>query len=132
MTRHPFKRGEALNWKTILIGAAIALTLGTVAEAAHVTRVWHVDRHDPDSTLCRESEAGRTIITTGSASAAQFDDPTPAEWARAGCEASRPHMISHAEMVRRFNEQTAGFLAYDAYLHPHPAQADAPTPVPQQ
>ena len=86
---------------------ALAASAAPSAQAAHVTRVWHVDHSDPDSTLCRESGGTRTIITTGLSSAARYDDPTPAEWQQSGCAASKPHPISHAEAVQRFNDQTA-------------------------
>ena len=88
-----------------LVAAATVSIAG--ADAAHVTRAWHVDRSDRDSVLCKESGATRAIITTGAGSSARYDDPTPAEWRQAGCEASRPRPISHAEVVRRINAQTA-------------------------
>ena len=96
-----------MSFRMIVAVACATATLATAAQAAHVTRAWHVDRSDADSALCRESGATRTIITTGAGSAARYDNPTPAEWQRAGCEASRPRRISHAEMVRRMNAQTA-------------------------
>ncbi len=122
-----------MRLKTILIGVVGLVAMATSAEAATVTRAWHVDRNDPDSTLCRESGVSRTIITTGTGSVARYDDPTPAEWQHAGCEASRPHMISHAEALRRFNEQSAELRALSAtVMHTEPSQADAPAPSPQQ
>ena len=94
-------------FRAILVSAAVTTMATASAQAAHVTRAWHVDRADPDSTLCRESGGARTIITTGPGSTARYDDPTQAEWQRAGCEASRPHRISRAEALRHLNEQTA-------------------------
>ena len=85
----------------------LASSAGMAANARSVTRVWHVDAGDPESTLCKESPTGRVIITTGASSGARYDDPTPSEWASSGCAGSKPHRISHAEAVRRINEQTA-------------------------
>ena len=91
MILHAVEQGKVLpRLKAVLIGLAVMATLTASAEAAHVTRVWRVDRNDPDSTLCRESDAGRTIITTGLGAAARFDDPTPAEWQRAGAKRPGP------------------------------------------
>ncbi len=98
---------NALLRAMVVGAAAVAAMMTTSADAAHVTRAWHVDRSDPDSTLCKESGATRTVITTGAGSSARYDDPTPTEWRQAGCEASRPRQISHAEVVRRINAQTA-------------------------
>ena len=130
MILHLVQQGSLMRLKAVLIG--LAVMSATSAEAATVTRVWHVDRNDPDSTLCRESGGSRTIITTGASSAARYDDPTPAEWQRAGCEASRPRMISHAEVLRRLNEQTDELRAYTAWSHPDLAQAAASASAPQQ
>ena len=96
-----------MRLKAVLVGIAGMAAMAMAADARSVSRVWHVDAGDPDSTLCEESPNGRVIITTGATSGARYDDPSPAEWLSSGCAGSKPRHISHAEALRRLNEQTA-------------------------
>ena len=113
-----------MRLKTILIGV-VGVVVATGAEARGVTRVWHVVADDPSSTLCKESRGGRVIITSETGSAARLDDPTPSEWRRAGCEASRPNPAIDAEVDRIADRMLGQMLAQRN-------QPAAPTPTPQQ
>ena len=102
-----------MSYRMMLVGAFGAAMLATSTQAAHVTRAWHTDRSDPDSTLCRESGATRPIITTGLGSAVRYDNPTLIEWRRAGCEASRQHHLTNAGMLRHQDELMAQMRPLD-------------------
>ena len=85
-------------FRAILVSAAVTTVATASAQAAHVTRAWHVDRADPDSTLCREPQRANG----GDDAPAGLLQRHPAAYAEAGgAERRRSGAVARTSAVER-------------------------------